>query len=147
MMTVVRSHIGAYVKTDNLALVPAAQAAGTRQGTTFDPGRFGSAVLVGFTGATTGSPTAIRVMYEVETRDGSATSNAWVALKDMDGNAVELTLSAASKAAELDVDLQYIPVGHDQLRVVETVAFAGGTTPTVVTGALLMLGGASTLPV
>ncbi|WNG49197.1 hypothetical protein F0U60_37585 [Archangium minus] len=147
MLTVVRSNIGAYIDADNLALSPAARAAGSRQGTTFDPGRFGSAVLVGFTGATTGTPTAIEVTYEVETRDGSEEDNEWVTLKNMDGAAVELTVSAANTAAELDIDFQHIPVGHDELRVVETVSFADGTTPTVVTGALMVMGGSSTLPI
>ncbi|QRK06053.1 hypothetical protein JQX13_50365 [Archangium violaceum] len=147
MNFIVRNNIGAVVKTDNLALAPAARSAGTRQGSTFAPGRWGSAVLVGLTGATTGTPTGFEVTYEVETRDGSDTDNEWVALKNMDGAAVELTVIQASKAVELDIDFQYIPVGHDELRVVETVSFTDGTTPTVVTGALLVLGGSSTLPV
>lgn len=147
MMTVLKSHIGAYVKTDNLALAPAAQAAGSRQGATFDPGRYGSGVLVAFTGAASGTPTSFSVVYEVETRDGSDNANAWSTLKDMDGEDVALTLTTASTAVELDIDFQYIPVGHDELRVVEAMAFVGGSTPTVVSGALLVLGGASTLPV
>lgn len=147
MMTTARSHIGAYVKCNNLALAPADQAAGSRQGTTLDPGKYGSAVLVVFTGAISGAPDATAVTYEVETRDGSDAANPWSVLKDMDGQDVALELAAASTAAELDIDFQHIPVGHDELRVVETVVFTNGATPKVVTGAVLVLGGSATLPI
>lgn len=147
MMTIVRSHIGAYVKANNLALPSADRGAGSRQGATFDPGRYGSAVLVGHTGAISGTPTATEVTYEVETRDGSDADNPWSTLKNMDGEDVALAITTANAAAELDIDFQHIPVGHDELRVVETVAFTAGDTPKVVTGALLVLGGSATLPV
>ncbi|MCY1080292.1 hypothetical protein [Archangium lansingense] len=147
LSSIIRTNIGAYVLCNNLALVPADQAAGTRQGTTFAPGRYGSAVLVAFTGAISGAPTATSVTYEVETRDGSDAGNPWTPLKDMDGQDVALAITSASTAEELDVDLQFVPVGHDELRVVETVALTAGTTPKVVTGAVLVLGGASTLPI
>lgn len=142
------NNIGALYKADNLGLVPAAQSAVSRQGTALAPNTWGSGTLVGLTGAATGTPTALSVTYGLETRDAStAPAGPWVALNDADGNPVEVEVTTASTIAEVDFDLQYVPEGHTEMRVTETVAFTGGTTPTVLSGAVLVLGGASSLPV
>jgi hypothetical protein len=107
-----------------------------------------SGVLAVSTGAATGSPTAISAVYGLETRynDGT-TPTAWVALKDINGAAVSVTLTGANQGGEVDFDLQFVPEGHNEMRVTETVTLTEGTTPTLATQAMVILGGANRLPV
>ncbi|MFY1829131.1 hypothetical protein ACN47A_24645 [Myxococcus fulvus] len=140
-----RNNIGALIHAANLSHPPAAQGAGTRNGAVFTVGTFRSLVLSAVVGAVTGAPTAQTVTYKLQTSADGAT---WVDAKDNDGDTVAVALTAANACAELDVNLQeVVPDDHDRLRVVETVAFTGGTAPTVLASSTLILGGAQTLPV
>lgn len=136
--------IGHRYKADNVALSPASQAAGTRNGTSYDVSKYGSGTVVANVGAASGTPTTISVTYTLQTSpDGSS---GWTTLKNIDGNDVVLTVTAASTAKELDFNLQYVPQDDHYLRALETVAFTGGTSPAVVTGATLIFGGSQRLP-
>ncbi|MBN9687127.1 MULTISPECIES: hypothetical protein [unclassified Corallococcus] len=140
-----RNDIGAYIHAANLSHAPAANAAGTRNGAALTFGTYRSLVLSVATGAATGTPTAVSATYKLQT---SADGTTWADAKDRDGDAVSLAATTASTAAELDVDLQeVVPDGHDRIRFVETVAFTGGSTPTLLSGATVIFGGGQTLPV
>ncbi|MFY0567070.1 hypothetical protein ACN28E_24975 [Archangium lansingense] len=147
-MNIPKTHIGAAVKTNNLGVTPSVQSVGTRAGPALSPSEWMSGVLTASTGAVTGSPSAISVTYGLETRDSSTSpAGPWVALEDMDGNPVEVEITAANTCKEVDFDLTYVPEGHTELRVTETVALSNGSTPTVASSAVLVLGGANRLPV
>lgn len=137
--------IGHRIKANNQALAPASNAAGTRNGGPINVSAFQSAVLVANIGAASGTPTTLSVTYAVQT-SANGTSG-WTALKDVDGADVTLAATAAGAAYEKDINLTYAPADSAFIRVVETVAFTGGTAPAVVSGAVLVLGGAQKLPV
>jgi hypothetical protein len=139
-----RTQIGFLYKADHQALAPAQQAEGTRNGAAFDVSRYGSGTLVVSVGAVAGTPTGTSLAYTLQTSpDGS---NGWVPLKDRDGADVALTFTAGGACKELDFDLSYADVEHHFLRVAEVVDFTDGTTPAVVAGATLVLGGSNRLP-
>lgn len=137
-------NIGAYIKANVLGLAPAAQAAGTRQGPAIDVTQYKSAVLAAVLGAATGAPTGISVKYRLESR---IPAGAWTAVTDRDGVALEVEATAAASAVELDIDLTLIGDDHEEVRAVEVTAFTGGTAPTIVSGATLILAGARRLPI
>ncbi|RKH09323.1 hypothetical protein D7X74_29805 [Corallococcus sp. CA047B] len=140
-----RNNTGAFIHAANLSHAPAANAAGTRNGAAFTFGTYRSLVFSVMTGATTGAPTTTSATYKLQT---SPDGTAWADAKTRDGEVVSLTITAASIAAELDVDLQeVVPAAHDRIRFVETVAFTGGATPTLLSAATIIFGGGQTLPV
>ncbi|CAM4166265.1 hypothetical protein G4177_06130 [Corallococcus sp. ZKHCc1 1396] len=138
-------HVGAYVSCANQALPPAAQAAGTRNGTAIDVSQFQSGVLVANIGASTGTPTTLSVTYSLEASVDGTTG--WTAVVDLDGNALQVASTAGGKAVELDFNLQLLKADHAFLRVKEVTAFTGGTSPTLFSGVSLVLGGGQRLPV
>lgn len=137
--------IGFRIKANNQALAPASNAAGSRNGAAIDVSKYQSAVLAANIGATSGSPTATSITYAVQTSADGSTG--WTALKDIDGNDVTLAITTTGAAYEKDINLQYVPAGSPYVRVTETVAFTGGSSPAVVSGAILVLGGAQKLPI
>ncbi|RKG95574.1 hypothetical protein D7V97_37000 [Corallococcus sp. CA053C] len=145
------ANIGAYIKTNTLALAPAARAAGTTQGPTLDVLSFRSAVLAVAVGAATGGPTGISATFTFESRGSTAGAEgvpgAWAPVVDRDGEELSVVATAADSAVELDLDFSFLGDDHDQLRVKQVLAFTGGATPTLATGAVLVLGGANRLPV
>ncbi|QSQ19320.1 hypothetical protein JY651_28740 [Pyxidicoccus parkwayensis] len=139
-----RTQIGHLYKADHQALAPAQQAEGSRNGAAFDVSKYGSGTLVVNVGTVAGTPSATSLTYTLEASpDGT---NGWAPLKNADGANVALTFTAGGACKELDFDLQYANAEHHFLRVVETVDFTGGTTPSVVAGATLVLGGGQRLP-
>ncbi|RKH09737.1 hypothetical protein D7V97_15610 [Corallococcus sp. CA053C] len=138
-------HVGAFVSCATQALAPAAQVAGTRSGSAIDVSQFQSGVLVANIGATSGTPTTLSVTYSLESSANG--TDGWTAVTDLDGVALAVQSTAASKAVELDFSLQFLKADHGHLRVKEVVAFTGGTAPTLVTGVTLVLGGGQRLPV
>ncbi|MBJ6762803.1 hypothetical protein JGU66_18725 [Myxococcaceae bacterium JPH2] len=139
-------NIGHRYKADVQAVPPASAAAGTRNGNTINVSGYGSGTIVANVGAASGTPTATTITYALQTSATADGSSGWVALKDIDNNAVVLTATAGGVAAEKDFNLQYATPGHSFIRTVETVAFTGGTAPAVVTGATFVLGGGRRLP-
>lgn len=145
------ANIGAYIKTNTLALAPAARAAGTTQGPAIDVPPFRSAVLAVAVGAVTGAPTGISAIFTFESRGSTAgdegAPGAWAPVVDRDGQTLSVVATAVDGAVELDVDLSFIGDDHDQVRVKQVLAFTGGASPTLITGAVLVLGGSNRLPV
>ncbi|CAM4466151.1 hypothetical protein [Corallococcus exiguus] len=145
------ANIGAYIKTNNLALAPAARAAGTTQGPVVDILSFRSAVLAVAVGAATGTPTGISATFTFESRGSTAGAEgapgAWAPVVDRDGQELSVIATAESGAAELDLDISFLGDDHDQLRVKQVLSFTGGSSPTLITGAVLVLGGSNRNPV
>jgi len=138
-------NIGHTYKAGVQALAPALAAEGSRNGAAVDVSQFGSGTLVVNLGAVAGAPSATAITYALQSSEDGATD--WEALKDLDGVAQTLAFTAGAQAGELDFNLQLLPQEHRFLRVVETVDFTTGTSPTVAAGATFVLGGGQRLPI
>ncbi|GHG79673.1 hypothetical protein [Comamonas sp. JC664] len=144
-----RTDIGYRYKADTQALPPNIQSAGTRNGVAVDITDYGSGTVVANVGPIGGGPTETSITYALQTSEDG--TDGWVSLTDLDGNqfttaGTPAAVTAANRCVELDFTLQYITRTHRFLRVVETVAFTGGTSPDVIAGATLVLGGGQRLP-
>ncbi|NOK06692.1 MULTISPECIES: hypothetical protein [Myxococcus] len=140
-----RTDIGYRYKADTQALPPSIQSAGTRNGDGIDITAYGSGTLVANIGAVGAAPTATSITYALETSEDG--TDGWVPLTDLNGNQFSTdAITTGDTCVELDFTLQYITRTHRFLRVVETVAFTGGTSPDVIAGATLVLGGGQRLP-
>lgn len=127
---------------------PALPAAGARNSAAIDratPGGnfFNSATLVQKTGAIAGSPSAQTVDAKIQ--DSPDGSTGWADYKP-DGvtTAAIAQLTAANAVGEVDVDLSG---AKRYIRVVETVAFTAGTSPTIGADSTVILAGADRTPV
>lgn len=135
------SQIGAYIKAF-LGVAPVAHSGTTAvNGAGIDRSTFASGVLVVTNGATSGSPTSFTVTGKVQ---DSADNSSFADYKPDGTNVASLVNSTAGSTAQLDVDLA---TARQYIRVVTTPAFVAGTSPTVIAGANLVLGGSDTLPV
>lgn len=139
-------NVGAFVNTVNpAATVPAAVAAGTRNSAYIDKLTLGeSCVLALLLGATTGAPASFTADLKIQDADDSGGTN--VADYKPDGvNVAKIVQAvAASARSEADVNLRN---ARRWIRLVEVVAFTGGTTPTIGAASLLVAGGARNEPV
>jgi hypothetical protein len=137
----IRHDIGAYISTANLSHAPAANAAGTRNGTSLEIGATRSIVLTANVGARTGTPTSFSVSYKLQDSLDNST------FADVTGVAnATLTITAAG-AHELDVDLsRFCREAATHVRFLETVAFVDGTSPTVLAAATITRGPGQNLP-
>lgn len=138
-------NIGAFINGKNLPLPPSAEAVGERPSGPIDVSPYKSAVLIAFTGAATGQPSALSVTHKVQSRLEGATT--WVDVTDPDGTVAQVQVAGANSVAELDINLMWLPEDHSEIRILEDTTFTAGTNPTVVSGAVLVLGGASRLPI
>ncbi|MCP3105538.1 hypothetical protein LZ198_42510 [Myxococcus sp. K15C18031901] len=116
---------------------PAAVGAGTRNSAAVDRMGFDSCVLTASTGATTGTPTALSLGAKLQ--DSADGQNGWT---DLPGAVVE-PLTAPNAVARVNVRL---PTARRFLRVVETVALTGGTSPTLGASSLIVLCGPDEIP-
>ncbi|WP_141620514.1 hypothetical protein [Myxococcus sp. AB036A] len=140
----INTHVGHLYNAANQALAPASQVEGIREGAAIDVSKYQSGTLVANVGSISGGPTATVITYSLQS---SATgTDGWTALRDLDDTEAELTITSANTCSELDFALQHVPQDHRFLRVVEMVEFTDGTTPAVVAGATLVLGGGQRLP-
>lgn len=128
-------NIGALIKAV-FGVAPAAQSAGAVNGAAIDRQGYGSCVLIAQTGAETGSPSARSSTCKLQ--DSADGSTAWA---DITGASV--AVAAVNTAGEVDVNLAG---AKRYIRVVNTTAFTGGTTPTLASSATVVLGGADKLP-
>lgn len=126
--------VGAQVKSMR-GISPQSTAAATVNGPAIDRQDFFSAVLAGITGAATGSPTAISVIYKLQ--DSADGSTGWV---DFGGS---VTVDAVNEHGRVDVNLGS---AKRYIRAVAVVSFTGGTTPQINIGAVVALGGAQIKP-
>jgi hypothetical protein len=117
-----------YLYTSQVAYQGAALSAGAATG--------GSAVSLNLRGSfsvsctiagVTGSPTAYSVTLALQSSNDGST---WRAINDKSGNAVTVQATNTAPHAVVAVDTQYMTIGDDRVRVVPTVAFTGGTSPT-----------------
>lgn len=134
-------NIGAYISAGNKSHSPAANSAGTRNGAGFAINDTRSIVIVANVGATSGGPDAFSVAYKLQdSLDGSTYADV------SNAASATLTVSTASSAGELDVDLsRFCRQEATHFRLLETVAFTAGTTPTVLSGAIVIRGPGQTL--
>lgn len=128
--------IGALLKVLK-GINPVASAAAVINGSAIDRSGFQSCVLSGQAGAAAGAPTARTVDFKLqESADGSTN---WA---DISGAAVT-TIIADNGEAHVNVNLAGV---KKFIRIVATVTFTGGTTPTIPVAATVALGGAVTKP-
>jgi len=135
-----RNNIGAFIDPDIGVTPRAPTASGTAiKGSAIDRTGFDSCVLAVFTGAAAGTPDSFSVAGKLQHSDTTT-----------DGDFTDLTdgaitaITAVDTLAEVDVNLadakQYI-------RAVVTPTYVGGTTPSVLLGAVVIKGGARNPPV
>lgn len=89
--------------------------------------RYNAVILAGQTGAVTGAPTSFTCTYQVQ--DSADGSTGWTAVGS------PLVITAASTASAASVDLSS---ADRYIRVVVTVAYTGGTTPTLFASSALL---------
>lgn len=137
--------IGQEVAT-RIGIDPAARSAGTANGTGIDRTGFNSVLLVGQTGAETGSPTARTVDFKIQHSDvvGSGYVDFTPSIPNPGGTGALAQIAAVSTIKKRSIDLK---TAKQFIRVFATTAFTGGTSPTLLSSATLVLGGADTLPI
>lgn len=126
---------GAYVKPVH-ALSPAASAAGARNSAAIDRLGFESAVLVAQTGAVTGAPTAQTLDAKVQDSADGATG--WADYTPPQGSAAIAQITAVDATGRVNVDLSG---AKRYVRVVQTIGFTAGTSPTLENNAAFVLAG------
>lgn len=132
-----RMRNGGVIAKAFLGTVPAAaKSAGTVNGTGIDRKPkggtgFDSAKLIVNNGATSGSPTSFTNTCKVQ---DSADNSSFSDYTPPTGSA-QVVNSTASSVAEGEVDLS---MARRYVRVVETIAFVGGTAPTLLANASLV---------
>jgi hypothetical protein len=142
----INTNIGAYVSTANPSHAPAANAAGTRNGTGYAINDTRSIILTANLGATSGTPTSFTVIYKLQQSIDNSTYTDAVDVAD-GTTTCTLTISTASSAAEKDIKLaQFLGPTALYFRFLETVAFVSGTSPTVLSGATITRGPGHVLP-
>lgn len=135
-----RNNIGAFIDPDIGVTPRAPTSSGTAiKGDAIDRSGFDSCTLVVFTGQDSGSPSSFSVAGKLQHSDTTT-----------DGDFTDLTdgaitaITTEDTLAEVDVNLadakQYI-------RAVVTPTYSGGSSPTVLLGAVVIKGGARNPPV
>lgn len=141
MSTYINNNVGAEILP--VAGLPAlANSAGTRNGSAIDrlqsAALAGSCVLACNVGATTGSPSA--TTYDAKLQDSADGSTGWA---DISGASITQKTTTTAALAQKDVDL----TGAKRfIRVVEVIAFTGGTTPATPAAVDVVLGGFDRVP-
>lgn len=130
-----------------IGLAPLANSAGTRNGSAIDRSPAGGVNYAGCTlavqvGTPTGSPTSFTV--DVKLQDSADGSTGWADYKPDGSTTAAITQATAAGLAEIDVDLSG---AKRYIRVVEVVAFVGGSSPAVPVADAVILVGADRTPV
>ncbi len=128
---------------------PAAASAGTRNGASIDRSPAGgvtyhSATLYAASGAETGAPSARTLDAKIQDSADGSTGWADYIPPGQATVAAIAQITAANSEAEVDVDLSG---AKRYVRVVETLGFTGGTSPTLGVQESVVLGGADRTPV
>lgn len=141
-MTYLASNIGAEI-LPVAGLAALANSAGTRTGSAIDRLQSGSManslVLACNVGATTGAPSA--TTYDCKVQDSADGSTGWA---DLSGASITQKTTTTAGLVQKDVDL--LPAKRF-IRVVEVVAFTGGTSPATPAAVDVILGGFDRLAV
>jgi hypothetical protein len=112
-------------------------AAGTVNGSAIDRQGKDSCVLVATSGAATGTPTSFTYDSKLQQSDDGSTG--WA---DISGAAVaQITADATQKSVNVD-----LTGAKRYIRAVDVVAFVGGTSPTLPSGSVVVLGGSEVEP-
>lgn len=128
--------------TAKVGNVPALASAGTRNGAAIDRQSFHSGLLVAKSGAIAGAPTAQTLDAKIQDSDDGSTN--WNDYKPDGTNVAAITqITAANTIARKAFNLMR---AKRFIRVVEIVAFTGGTTPTIGAEETVVLGGAHEQP-
>lgn len=130
-----KNNIGGYVAARS-SLPPVAAVAGTRTGTSVDRLGFASCVIVHSCAAVAGAPTTQAIDLKLQDSDDGS------AFADVAGYAFAQKTTGTAELRELDLNLAK---ARRFVRLVEVVAFTGGTTPSVVSAPVIILGGADRL--
>lgn len=134
------SDIGGSVKAVQ-GLPPLANSSATRNGASIDRRGYFSCVLVSHAGAVTGSPSAQTLDVKIQdSADGSTFAD--ISTSIVTAAHTQKTTGTA-ELRELNINLEGV---RRYIRVVETVALTGGTSPTFPHSACVVLGGKDTLP-
>lgn len=131
--------VGALVKVLK-GTPPADASAGTVNGAAIDRNAYGralSAVLHHCCGAASGTPSTQTV--DTKLQDSADGSTGWADIAD----AAAAQLTADSTEAEVSVNLE---TAKRYIRVVQVVAFTGGTTPAIEVASTVVLGGPDKKP-
>jgi hypothetical protein len=128
---------------NQLGTVPAASSAGTVNGTGIDRRGFNFLILEAQTGVTTGTPTSFTMDVRLQHSDvvGSGYTDYQPGGVATAGAVAQIT--AASSRRRKQIDLRGAKAF---VRVVNVIAFVGGTTPTLANVATMQLAGADVLP-
>lgn len=111
-----------------LAFVP--RSAATVNSSSYNSGAYGKASLIVRTGAETGSPSGRTLDVKLQgTPDGGTT---WI---DITSGAITQITAANANQQKYDINIQ----GWQSIRVVSTLGFTGGSSPTLQTQVLLCL--------
>ena len=137
-------NIGAFI-VPITSIFPQSSAAAVINGSSLQRSAHGlplSAVLHQHIGAIGGAPSAASVVSKIQHSPDNAT---WADYTPDGASAVATTaaLTAATTGNRLNVDLSG---ANDFIRIVTTITFTGGTSPTVIVAAELIIGGESLLP-
>lgn len=129
------------------AIAPSAASAGTQTSAAIDRLANGvkldSCVLLAESGAIAGAPSTQTVDTKLQHCDTSGGSYADYTPDGTAASGATGQITAANKRARKSIDLR----GAKQyLKVVQVVAFSGGTSPTIGTAAQVIFGAADTLP-
>lgn len=125
-----------------IGLVPAARSAGTANGTGVDRTGFHSMVLEAVTGAATGSPSAQTLDVKLQ---HSADNSSW---SDFQPEGTAASGAVAQIAADSTRKRKSINLtgAKQYVRAVGVTAFTGGTSPTLPSAVVMVLGGAVEQP-
>jgi len=132
-----------------IGTVPAAVAAATRNGTGIDRATPGGALytgctLVGSLGATSGTPTSFTATFKLQDSADNSTYADFVPGGEVAAAGALTENTTASTLAEKDINLS---AARRYIRVVEVVAFVGGTSPTIGVCSQVILYGSDRTPV
>lgn len=124
---------GEYIKSVAGLRPQAALEASAINGVAIDRTGFQSCELLAFTGAETGAPTARTLATKLQ--DSADGSTGWV---DIAGAAApDVTAVNSEQRAAIDLTV----TEKSFIRVVHTVSFTAGTSPTIFVGSTVVLGG------
>jgi hypothetical protein len=128
-----------------IGLDPSARSAGAANGTGIDRTGFNSCALIALAGAVTGAPSAQTFDVKLQHADtlGGSYTDFVPSIPQPSPTGAVAQLTAASSLKKRSIDLK---TAKKFIRAVGTVAFTGGTAPTLNTSAVIVLGGADTLP-
>jgi hypothetical protein len=128
---------------NQLGTVPAASSAGTVNGTGIDRRGFNFLILEAQTGVATGTPTSFTMDVKLQHSDvvGSGYADFQPGGVAIAGAVAQITAVSSRKRKQID-----LRGAKAFVRVVNVIAFVGGTSPTLANVATMQLSGADVLP-